>query len=361
MEDKDGDFLTCKATFLLWSSPLILFCVSIVNAIVFALLGAQAKSDSLYTHEGVPKTHSATKTVIMIAIGLVLILWCTASIAGAGMSIAHDVEAIVGAAAIALGITVVLSAKRAASKSDEISKRLNKHLRNEWVQALLVFTGLLPFLFYCAFSFVRQTLRRLGRGACICDPPEYSSKNKGSSTTDSMETAGAPPKPAHRRLTLVGKTCTGILKAVGLAKSKTQVLQKVQLLCYAAWLMLFGSTLTFVGLSGLIMWLETMHPAVVAILFLGIGIFMFLIPIVPGLAVYLTGGILIVQIYWKNVFGENEFGFYMAIIFATGLCYVMKIMAHVRSRSSRHCPPRPPLSPSRSSTRTRPCDLGSLP
>ena len=135
-----------------------------------------------------------------------------------------------------------------------------------------------------------------------------------------METAGAPPKPAHRRLTLVGKTCTGILKAVGLAKSKTQVLQKVQLLCYAAWLMLFGSTLTFVGLS-LIMWLETMHPAVVAILFLGIGIFMFLIPIVPGLAVYLTGGILIVQIYWKNVFGENEFGFYMAIIFATGLCY----------------------------------------
>ena len=125
--------------------------------------------------------------------------------------------------------------------------------------------------------------------------------------------------------------------------------------------MLFGSTLTFVGLSGLIMWLETMHRAVVAVLFLGIGIFMFLIPIVPGLAVYLTGGILIVQIYWKNVFGENEFGFYMAIIFATGLCYVMKIMAHVRSRSSRHCPPLPPMSPSRSSTRTRPCDLGSLP
>ena len=27
--------------------------------------------------------------------------------------------------------------------------------------ALLVFTGLLPFLFYCAFSFMQQTLRRL--------------------------------------------------------------------------------------------------------------------------------------------------------------------------------------------------------
>ena len=70
-----------------------------------------------------------------------------------------------------------------------------------------------------------------------------------------------------------------------------------------AWGTMFGSTVTFIGLAWLIQLLQALPLYAVCILFFGIGLVMFLIPVVPGLAVYLCGGILIVQVARAQEFG----------------------------------------------------------
>ena len=59
------------------------------------------------------------------------------------------------------------------------------------------------------------------------------------------------------------------------------------------WALLYGSTLTYMGLAAMISWLQSMHWAVASAIFFVLGLILFLLPPVPGLAVYLTAGVLI--------------------------------------------------------------------
>jgi hypothetical protein len=332
--------LSCQTTFMLWVSPLILSGICIVNALVFALLALQARAEQRSQPEPSGGTRHAMRTAMFLGLSCAFLLWCAASIAGAGMRIAHDVMAIVGAAAIGLCLMVIFSAPKAAasegpasasSAGRQITLRIGEGLRSQWAQALLVFMGTVPLIGYFCFASVRQLVRRCGRGACMCDKPDVIEVVSRFGGLEEAESETKPPPP-RQRAALIDATSRALWSHIKATPGKTQVLQKVQLLCFATWAMLFGSTLTFVALAAMIAWLSTLSKIVVVFLFLAMGIVMFLIPVVPGLAVYLTGGIAIVQIF-EPVFGElvgsPDGGFYLAVAFASALSFVMKLAAHV--------------------------------
>ena len=59
------------------------------------------------------------------------------------------------------------------------------------------------------------------------------------------------------------------------------VLLTVNYLGVAAWVLLYGSTLTYMGMAVLIAWLKTMHWVAASAIFFVVGIIMFLLPPVP--------------------------------------------------------------------------------
>jgi len=195
---------------------------------------------------------------------------------------------------------------------------------------------------YIAFSAVNQVLRKVGASfgedKCICKP--IRTKRMANITQDPPPSSALPPTTelvtARAWLTA---TAAGLVEEVYDSPRKTQVIQKTILLAYLVWAMLFGSTLTFVVLAVVIDALQSLAVGVVVFLFLIIGIVMFLIPVVPGLAVYLCGGVLIVNRCWEPFSRggdagsgpavRDENGFYMAGLLATMLCYAMKLIAHV--------------------------------
>ena len=107
------------------------------------------------------------------------------------------------------------------------------------------------------------------------------------------------------------------------------VLLTVNYLGVAAWVLLYGSTLTYMGMAVLIAWLKTMHWVAASAIFFVVGIIMFLLPPVPGLAVYLTAGILLVPACEEAFGGEAGGGFWFACGYAAFLAYLMKLVAQV--------------------------------
>jgi len=61
-----------------------------------------------------------------------------------------------------------------------------------------------------------------------------------------------------------------------------------------------------------------MSFAQVTLAFIVIGMIMFFIPVIPGVPVYVSGGIIVVNVGWK------EMGFWNACIFTTGICCILK-------------------------------------
>merc|ERR1712167_36271 len=97
------------------------------------------------------------------------------------------------------------------------------------------------------------------------------------------------------------------------------VLLTVNYLGVAAWVLLYGSTLTYMGMAVMIAWLKTMHWMLASAMFFVVGIIMFLLPPVPGLAVYLTAGILLVPACEEPFGGEGNVhlnGFWYACFYA---------------------------------------------
>ena len=122
----------------------------------------------------------------------------------------------------------------------------------------------------------------------------------------------------------------------------TSVLLKISYLGIFAWCFKYGTTLTYMGLAYVIKQLKRgVSCGGVCAIFFFLGEAMFLIPVVPGIAVYLGAGVLIPPTCWEALHGDevasgeyadNEYGdggFWRSVALAASMSYVMKIVAHV--------------------------------
>ncbi|KAL1515752.1 hypothetical protein AB1Y20_002368 [Prymnesium parvum] len=312
--------ITCTAAFLLWVSPVILSAASLIFALFFSLIAVRARFDSGVAN---PVLHVVEFMLMICAFGV----WCAASIAGAGMQLAHSVMAICGAGFFGLALVLLISLQSAGGEGQMalVTRKLHRIVMgSEWARALLVYCCTPLFFLYLAFSCVNQCARKLGaafgRDNCLCKPPH--------GERGALEASGASGRLRVARAVLNARGAA-VVELIYASERKTQVLVKTLWLALLAWGTLFGSTLTFIGLAWLISVLKTLNLGVVVLLFLLIGIVMFLIPIVPGLAVYLCGGILVVDVARSRLGDEDGSGFYLAIALTSGLCYFMKLLAHV--------------------------------
>jgi len=331
-DDVTDGVLTCNAAFLLWVSPLVLSVASLVFALFFSTLAVRSRYDA----------HTSNSLIRGIGV-MVLILffgiWCAASIAGAGMKLAHSVMSICGAGVVALTLALLLSlpASRGHAQISALTGQVAHIVHNsEWSRALIVYWCTPLFVFYLAFALLNQSLRKLGaacsrgRDRCICqpivEPAARIDEGVGIAPLASdTPTADLPSWFASA----FSPQAAGVLRAIYQSEHKTQVLLKTLLVALVLWALSFGSTLTFIGLAALIPPLKKVSLGVVIVLFLLIGTSMFLIPVVPGLAVYLFGGLLMVDVARAQLGDPKGGGFYLACLLTVGLCYFMKLLAHV--------------------------------
>jgi hypothetical protein len=71
--------------------------------------------------------------------------------------------------------------------------------------------------------------------------------------------------------------------------------------------------------------LETMVLTHVTLIFVAVGLVMFLLPPVPGVPVYLAGGICLTNAAWKK--GEGGWSFRSAVYFTIFVCFGIKLLA----------------------------------
>ena len=129
-----------------------------------------------------------------------------------------------------------------------------------------------------------------------------------------------------------GKFCLTPVAIESLSAIKSWDWSQVLLwLCYislGAWFGLIFTTPTYMCLSALRTALAPQGMFVASAVYFMVGEFLFLLPPVPGPAVYVAGSMILPPIVSEE-FGGGERGFWLALSYCIALFYAMKMMAHV--------------------------------
>jgi len=328
--------VVCLAAVLMWSTPMILGGVVLFLSIFLYVTSLSLRGS------GVAATR-ALRLLATISFVSFIGFYSSATISGAGMSLAS--------AAFAIYATVLISTVIVLGAIIGFQSLTTQVMQHPWVaklsslgadtlnfaNALAFFFGVVPFVVFILLSFFNQLVRRLDHYATCFQFAKV------------LEGADA------RRIRLLTTVANRQLDYV-LAWEWTAVLRNVQTIALLLWALSYGATLTYVVLNMAIAWLITVQWGIVSAIFLGLGLVMFLIPVVPGTAVYLTGGVLLVPVCEAAWSGCNPSGacnttaatanaslgpaavdcsmqvggsFWLAVLWACLLTYVLKFIAHI--------------------------------
>jgi hypothetical protein len=289
----DDDVSTCLVAWMVWAAPLLGAC----NAFVFGLLALLL---ARAFREGDQPLTMALKVFIGGMAMAAVSLWVAAAIAGAGLGINSAVQYLVGVTIVVLcGVLVATIGWQRLTEylmAVPLIKKLTASLLTDWFKALFVLFLMPVFPIYFCASFLNQMVRRcVSFGYRMDDPKE-------------------------RRLWL---TLAAAIQFKMLKRWRwTSVLTKVM------WIGLFYvivqvgiGLLVTVFMSWLNDVLQDLPLYATTIIFFLIGVVMFLLPPVPGLPVFLTGGILLGKA------GEPVFTFFGAIAYASAVCWVCKMFS----------------------------------
>jgi hypothetical protein len=289
----EDDVSTCLVAWMVWAAPLLGAC----NAFVFGLLALLLARSF---RDGDQPLTMALKVFIGGMAMAAVSLWVAAAIAGAGLGINSAVQYLVGVTIVVLcGVlvaTIGWQRLTAYLMAVPLIKKLTASLLTDWFKALFVLFLMPAFPFYFCASFLNQMVRRcVSFGYRMDDPKE-------------------------RRLWL---TLAAAIQFKMLKRWRwTSVLTKVM------WIGLFYvivqvgiGLLVTVFMSWLNDVLQDLPLYATTIIFFLIGVVMFLLPPVPGLPVFLTGGILLGKA------GEPVFTFFGAIAYASAVCWVCKMFS----------------------------------
>ena len=288
----------CLAAFMLWGAPMmggvVMFIFGMICVILAGAVGEAHVEGNI--------AHSTKVFLYMMGVG-VLGVYVAASIAGASMQIAQVVKTF---AVLTIGICVVLIGTSIGWQSLEkelqeipIVAKIEGATRSNMLKAVAILTVTPVFLVYCIISIVNQLFRR-----CLpCTKDVHGDE-------------------AHLLMTEVGTNLFNNLKKW----NWTAVLSKVVWAGFIYFVFSVGvGRLTTLGLSVLNHQLKTSElPAVTAIYFI-VGFVMFLLPPVPGVPVYLTGGIVLAKTAMDETKGFGSFG--LGVAYASFWACFVKAMA----------------------------------
>jgi len=304
LQNEEGEvvrvqYVGCLAALILWMSP---FIVAVSNIVIGGGLLFVASIDST--------SKSLKKVFVRILAIFVLSLWTAASIAGADLALSNTVAtfSLFGILVMSMffvlvrgwsGVTELISSNSAMKKIVETSTE------NDWGRALVLLCFAPALMFSILMSAWTQLMRRLNP-CCV---------NKHLSEDDRKHwvTIGV-----SKRLKVIGTwPWTSILKKtiiLGLLFNSIQVVI---------------AKFTSVLLSYVNEWIKSQNFSMVEVtgLFFAFGILTFLNPLVPGVPVYISGGILLVEATQPFFSDNQEIAFWLAVSYAVLISLLLKLCA----------------------------------
>jgi hypothetical protein len=281
---------SCLAAYYLWISPMIYSLACFVLCFVCRALGRSlGKARSRYVALKVITT--------LICLGLTG-LWVSAAVAGAGMKLSDSfftlmMLALAGVAGV-VASTIGWDSLKTSLAQIPLIKSMSSMMYSDWIKALFIVCAFPFIVMYAALSVVNQVFR------------VHFNFAKAATVTD---------EERHLWTTRVFNNQWQI--AMGWKWSS--VYEKIAFVSfYIVLLNVLVGKFTVVFLAWLNGALEPMSLAAVVIIFTVVGATMFLLPPVPGLPVYLSGGLIVTKA------AEKEFGFWGACFFASVVSFLIK-------------------------------------
>jgi len=285
-------YKACEEAFIIWSFP---------NLAAMSLFVMGFISKYLENPSDPNKNHHISALAKFCTVFLFL-FWIFASLAGAGEGLSSSLIAF--AISMFIGSTIVFSVvfwnSLVANGRDNLIGGVKKQVESyiNLVRGLVVL-GFSPFiLVYLLFSMVNQLVRRvITRHCCRVPQPEYE-------------------HDGYFTLAVVAQIDNFLLW------DHVKVIS-----CAVYWgvgyvfLNVLVSKFTTVFLSGLIEFTSEMNLLAVTGIVIGVGMTLFMLPPIPGLPIYLTGGIVLVSV------GRNTLGLWGSIGYACIVSLLLKLLA----------------------------------
>jgi len=288
---RDADVDCATAAYLLYIGLLVSSVMLILFSVVTHFISRSLKRKS-------PRTQ--LRVFGMLASLSVLGMWMATTIAGSTPQVSNLVMlfSFVGMAVVAL---MAISAIGWGSiKTDLMNVPMIKSMagagESDWVKAMSMFL-IIPYLCFLGLSGVNQFFR-IHLTPCA---KKIGKKERKHCLT----------KIAHKQLVMIKKW------------PFTNLFKKISFIGIAYYIMMIGiSKFVMVFLSWLNGTLSVLPLSTVIGIFYGTGLFMFLLPPVPGVPVYVLGGVVLV-----NAFKREGFPFGVGLFAVTMICFMIKLNA----------------------------------
>ena len=256
----------CLAAFMLWGAPVMCSVVMLIFGGICAILSSAVREQQ--QHGAVDQ---GVKVFIYCTLFGLLGVYVAASIAGASMRVAEVVKTFslltVGMCVALIGSSIGWRSLESELEQIPIVRKLEGASRSDLLKAVGVLALAPAFLLYCIISVVNQMMRR----TLPCTKDVHGDE-------------------AKRMMTEAGENVLESMRKW----NWTAVLSKVVWVGFIYFIFSVGvARLTTLGLSVLNDKLSSSGLPLVTFVYFIVGMTMFLLPPVPGVPVYLTGGIVL--------------------------------------------------------------------
>jgi hypothetical protein len=296
---------TCLAAYLVYFYPVLVSVGCFVFGGVAELLSLSLREKHDPSKMKLELTVRLTMTVFMLG---VFGVWIAVGIAAAGVKLSTTVSLISMVLLSEMSVIVVTVVGWRKIKAQVLAipllRKMAQSSESDWVRGLIVITGALPFVAYLLLSFVRhQCFLRL------CGLVPWLTGR----AIEVDQARSAWPRSTRRFMHAVRRW------------NWTSVFTKICYLCLFFFICVIGvGKLCNVFFSWLNVQLSSMPFGPMCGLFIGFGVSLFLLPPVPGVPVYIIGGITVV----KN--GEEACGgFLPSLLACIAICLGIKLLAVV--------------------------------
>ena len=279
----------CLAGYLLWFAPFVFAVTSFVFSVVlFCLSRSLQKSHSSFY---------ALRIFGLLWFCILVGMWIAAAVAGAAMKLSDAVQHFMLLTmcmlAVVVGSTVGWGKIKADIMKVPLLKKMAASIYSDWIKALLILTSTPLMALYFLISMVNRAVRvRLHFAkSTTAEERSYWLTQVAHDQWEGMRSwrwASVLVKAMYWGIILIGVN-------VGLGK---------------------GVNLFLAWLNG---YLSDFSLQAVCVIFVAIGLLMFLLPPVPGLPVYISGGIIITKA------AEPSMGFWGALMFSSFLSFLIKL------------------------------------
>jgi len=293
----------CLAAYIMWFSPCLAALASVIFATFCALM-----AKSLRSNDGNDILSFSYK---VFGCGLVFVflgLWVAVSIAGGAKALSSILVTfsmaallvLCGALVATVGLDTITSSVSSVPLFASLMHAATESYANVF-KAILVST---PLTLLCALYLFMSMLNQRVRVAFGTAPNQGKSK------------------------WLTDKVSDQLAEVRKWNWSRIMINMHYWILTVLALHVVAGS-FTIVFLSYLRVKLTAIPLLLVYVIFVAVGLAMFLIPIIPGLPVYLTGGIILTDQPMTRAFGGGAVGYAWACIVAIAVCFAVKLLAVV--------------------------------